>query len=248
MASKIKVTIVEDDFLIGNFIVQSLTGIGYEVTDLCNSYESFAESLQRIEPDIVLFDIKLEGEKTGIDAAGMLRQKSNIPFIFISSMHDKRIIDDAKKLLPSAYLIKPFDEDDLYAAIEVALINHAQRRSQPVKEKPTEESIILPDHVFIKQKQSFIKIAWKEIMYLESLSNYLKFFTEKETYTIRQSIQSLEPNFPPYFFKVHRSFVVNLHFAQQIDPGYLLLPNNTSIPISRQVFSKLMENLRVING
>jgi len=248
MASNIKVTIVEDDFLIGNFIVQSLTDIGYEVTDLCNSYDRFAESLQHMEPDIVLFDIKLEGEKTGIDAAGLLRQKSNIPFVFISSMNDKRVIDEAKKLLPSAYLIKPFDEDDLYAAIEVALINHAQLHSQPVNEKPIEESIILPDHIFIRQKQSYIKIAWKEIMYLESLSNYIKFFTEKETFTIRQSIQSLESNFPSYFFKVHRSFVVNLHFAQQIDPGFILLPNKTRIPISRQVFSKLMENLRVING
>jgi DNA-binding LytR/AlgR family response regulator len=163
-------------------------------------------------------------------------------------MNDKRIIDEAKKLLPSAYLIKPFDEDDLYAAIEVALINHAQRHSQPSPEKQIEDSIILPDHLFIRQKQSFIKIGWKEIMYLESLSNYIKFFTEKDTFMIRHSIQSLEHNFPPYFFKVHRSFVVNLHFAQQIDPGFILLPNKTRIPISRQVFSTLMENLRVING
>jgi DNA-binding LytR/AlgR family response regulator len=245
MANSIKVTIVEDDFLIGNFIVNSLTNIGYEVVDLCNSYDSFVASYQGCVPDLVLLDIKIEGEKTGIDVAAYLRTKADIPFVFISSLNDKKTIDDAKKTKPSAYLIKPFDEDDLYAAIEIALFNHAAQL-QPV-EKPAEDSIILPDFIFIKQKQSFIKIALRDIIYLESVGNYIKLFMEKETFTIRQSINTLEASFPNYFFRVHRSYLVNLHFAQKIAESTIEMANKTAIPISRNIYAKLLDSIRVIN-
>jgi DNA-binding LytR/AlgR family response regulator len=245
MANNIKVTIVEDDFFIGNFIVSSLTSIGYEVADLCNSFDSFVESYQRCVPDLVLLDIKIEGEKTGIDVAAYLRSKSDIPFVFISTLNDKKTIDDAKKTRPSAYLIKPFDEDDLYAAIEIALFNHAAQL-KPV-EKPAEDSIILPDFIFIKQKQSFIKIALRDIIYLESVGNYIKLFMEKETFTIRQSINTLETSFPTYFFRVHRSYLVNLHFAQKIAESSIEMTNKTAIPISRNIYNKLLDSIRVIN-
>jgi DNA-binding LytR/AlgR family response regulator len=245
MANNIKVTIVEDDFFIGNFIVSSLTSIGYEVADLCNSFDSFVESYQRCVPDLVLLDIKIEGEKTGIDVAAYLRSKSDIPFVFISTLNDKKTIDDAKKTRPSAYLIKPFDEDDLYAAIEIALFNHAAQL-QPV-ENPAEDSIILPGFIFIKQKQSFIKIALRDIIYLESIGNYIKLFTKMETFTIRQSINTLEASFPTYFFRVHRSYLVNLHFAQKIAESSIEMTNKTAIPISRNIYNKLLDSIRVIN-
>lgn len=245
MTNRIKVTIVEDDFFIGNFIVSSLTGIGYEVADLCSSYDSFVASYQNCVPDLVLLDIKIEGKKTGIDVATYLRSKSEIPFVFISSLNDKKTIDDAKKTRPSAYLIKPFDEDDLYAAIEIALFNHAAQLKP--EEKPTENSIILPDFIFIKQKQTFIKIALRDIIYLESVGNYIKLFIEKETFTIRQSINVLETSFPTYFFRVHRSYLVNLHFAQRIAESTIEMVNKTAIPISRNIYAKLLESVRVIN-
>jgi DNA-binding LytR/AlgR family response regulator len=245
MANSIKVTIVEDDFFIGNFIVSSITNIGYEVVDLCNSYDSFVASYQGCVPDLVLLDIKIEGEKTGIDVAAYLRTKADIPFVFISSLNDKKTIDDAKKTRPSAYLIKPFDEDDLYAAIEIALFNHAAQL-KPV-EKPAEDSIILPDFIFIKQKQSFIKIALRDIIYLESVGNYIKLFMEKETFTIRQSINTLETSFPNYFFRVHRSYLVNLHFAQKIEESTIEMVNKTAIPISRNIYAKLLDSIQIIN-
>ncbi len=246
MISSIKITIVEDDFLISNFIAQSLTQIGYHVLDICNSYESFSNSIQQNLPDFVLFDIKLEGEKTGIDAAGLLKEKINIPFIFLSSLNDKKNIDTAKKLRPSAYLIKPFDEDDLYAAIEIALFNHSGQELP--KEPSGEETILLPDFIFVKRKQIFVKIAWKEILYVEAINSYVKIHTQKETFILRQSMQALEKFFPNYFFRVHRSYIVNLLFAQTIEPGSISLPNNLNIPISREVYGKLIEGLRILNG
>jgi two-component system, LytTR family, response regulator LytT len=246
MASNISITIVEDDFLISNFISTSLTNIGYNVLDICNSYDSFIESFGKSKPDILLLDIKIEGAKTGIDIARHLQDYDDVPFIFISSLNDRKTIDQAKKLMPAAYLIKPFDEDDLYAAIEIALVNHSQKKMP--REKTPEESIILPDVIFIKQKQAFIKMAWKDILYLESTGNYLKIVAVSSTVSIRQTIQSLENVLPSFFFKVHRSFIVNLYFAKQIEPGSILLTNNTDIPVSREIYSTLIERIQVING
>jgi DNA-binding LytR/AlgR family response regulator len=149
-------------------------------------------------------------------------------------------------MMPSAYLIKPFDQDDLYAAIEVALVNHAQKNSS--KERAIEESIVLPDFIFIKQKQAFIKIAWKDILYLESDDNYLKIILPNQLYTIRQSIHSIEQSLPAYFFKVHRSFIVNLHYVKQIEPGNIILTNDINIPVSREIYAKLIENIQIMNG
>jgi DNA-binding LytR/AlgR family response regulator len=246
MANNIRITIVEDDFLISDFISRSLTSIGYEVLDICNSYDSFVSSYQTNKPDLILLDIKIAGKKTGIDIAGYLKEQERIPFIFISSLKDKKTIDEAKKMMPSAYLIKPFDQDDLYAAIEVALVNHAQKNSS--KERAIEESIVLPDFIFIKQKQAFIKIAWKDILYLESDDNYLKIILPNQLYTIRQSIHSIEQSLPAYFFKVHRSFIVNLHYVKQIEPGNIILTNDINIPVSREIYAKLIENIQIMNG
>jgi two-component system, LytTR family, response regulator LytT len=246
MSDKIKITIVEDDFLIGNFIHSTLTNIGYQVLDICNSYDSFIESFTNTKPDILLLDIKIEGTKTGLDIAEYLQDYKSIPFIFISSLHDKKTIDEAKKMKPASYLIKPFDEDDLYAVVEIALVNHAQKTVP--QQNAIEETIVLPDFIFIKQKQAFLKMAWKDIIYLESTGNYLKIVLATGTYTIRQTIQSLEKVLPAYFFKVHRSFIVNLYFIKQIESNSILLTNNIDIPVSREIYPKLIENIRVING
>lgn len=246
MDNTIKITIVEDDFIISNFIAQSLTQIGYGVLDICSSYDQFVASLTQAIPDLVLFDIKIDGEKTGIDAAGYLKEKGNIPFVFISSLNDRKSIDDAKRMRPSAYLIKPFDEDDLYAAIEIALYNHAGEKTGEVE--PAEETIVLPDFIFIKRKQAFVKIAWKDIIYVEAVSSYIKLFTQKEVFTLRQSMQALEKSFPSFFYRVHRSYLVNLLFAQTIEPGAICLPDNLRIPISRDTYGKLLESIQTISG
>lgn len=115
---QVNVTIVEDDFLIADFIKKSLQSFGYNVLAICNSYDRFIESVNAFSPDIVLIDIKIEGKKYGIDIAEYLRLNKELPFIFISSLNDRKIIDAAKNTLPSAYLIKPFDEEKMARGLQ----------------------------------------------------------------------------------------------------------------------------------
>jgi DNA-binding LytR/AlgR family response regulator len=244
MANSTNITIVEDDFIITNFIKTALIANGYQVADICNSYDSFIASMRVITPDIVLVDIRIDGDKTGIDVAKYLRDNASIPFVFISSLSDKGTIDAAKQTLPSAYLIKPFEEEDLYAAIEVALMNFAQRQNNNTQ--PIEGNIVLENAIFIKQKQAFIKVMKADIIYIESKGNYVKIFTLTDDYLIRQPLNEIHQILPIYFYRVHRSFIVNLNCIKQILYEALILTNNITIPLSRSIYADLIESVQVL--
>jgi DNA-binding LytR/AlgR family response regulator len=246
MSFTTNISIVEDDFLIADFIEKSLLSFGYNVLDICNSYDNFISSIDAHLPDIVLVDIKIDGEKTGIDVGEYLRTYSDIPFVYISSLSDKKTIDAAKNTLPSAYLIKPFEEEDLYAAIEVALMNYAQRKNSHIAKSA--DNIVLDNAIFIKQKQAFIKVNKADILYLEAKDNYVKIYTKSEAFLIRQTLNEIHQVLPVYFFRVHRSFMVNLHCIEQIRYEEVVLPNNITVPVSRSIYPDLIERVQVLKS
>lgn len=246
MQHTVNVTIVEDDFLIADFIQKSLVAFGYNIAALCNSYDSFIESVNKVLPDVVLVDIKIDGEKSGIDVAEYLRDNKKLPFIFISSLNDRKTIDAAKKTFPAAYLIKPFDEDDLYATIEVALMNFSQR--QNIHLPPSGESIVLQNAIFIKQKQAFVKVNKADIFYVEAKDNYVKIYTKDDSFMIRQTMYEIQQILPNCFYKVHRSFTVNMHYIQQVHNEELVLANNITIPLSRSHYTDLMAHLQILKA
>lgn len=118
-----RVLIVEDDPLIAEDISESLKEIGYTIAGI--AYDS-AEAMAMIRTsnmDIAILDINLESEKDGIEIGEYLQQKVQIPFIYLTSYSDKTTLERAKKTRPMAYIVKPFDERDLYTALEIALFN-----------------------------------------------------------------------------------------------------------------------------
>ena len=124
--SEIRVLIVEDEVPIANDIAETLKGIDYQVSGIAyNSDKAFYE-LKYNCPDIVLLDINLEGEKDGIDIAQLIRSHYEIPFIYLTSYGDKHTLDRAKLTRPMGYIMKPFDEADLFSTLEIALYNYAQ--------------------------------------------------------------------------------------------------------------------------
>lgn len=122
---QIQILIVEDDLFISQDIGEYLQGMDYQVSAVAyNAAEAFAQlSIQ--QPDLVLLDIDLGKGKDGIDIALKIRDIYQIPFIYLTSYATKSIVERAKYTRPMGYIVKPFDEKDLFAAIEIALFNHA---------------------------------------------------------------------------------------------------------------------------
>lgn len=123
---EIKVLIVEDDPLIAIDIEQILNNLNFRVSGTAYNPEDALLSLKNNTPDIVLLDVNLDSDKDGIHIAEIINEKYQLPFIYLTAHADKTTLERAKKTKPAGYIIKPFDERDLLAGIEIGLYNYSQ--------------------------------------------------------------------------------------------------------------------------
>lgn len=239
--SKVKIGIVEDEVIIADHIANVLVKLGYDVAEPANS---FAEAIQMIEderPDLLLLDIQLRGKKDGIDLAIKIKDDYQIPVIFLTANADSATVDRAKKANPCTYLLKPFTNEDLYAAIEICIHNFAATKP----EKTSQNNFLLNNALFIKDGQLFIKVRFSEILYLESEHVYVNVHTVGKAFLVRSSLhdylQLFDSNF---FFRIHRSYVINLEHIQSINAEYVII-NGVTLPIGKSFRDQLLSRLNL---
>ena len=116
-----KVLVVEDEFVIAHDLRNILKNLGYEVVGIALSEAKAIPFLEQDQPDMVLLDIQLKGERTGIDIAHMLNERYQIPFVFVTSFSDEHTVTMAKETNPFGYVLKPFKKEQIYAALEIGL-------------------------------------------------------------------------------------------------------------------------------
>lgn len=124
--SDIRVLIVEDEALIAKDIQYILEDESYCVSAIAYDSKKALNELRNNTPDLVLLDIQLNSQLTGIQLAKVINEQYELPFIFITSHADRGTIDEVKSTNPMGYLVKPFEERTLITTIEIALHNHAQ--------------------------------------------------------------------------------------------------------------------------
>jgi DNA-binding NtrC family response regulator len=122
---KATILIVEDQFIEANNLKGILKEAGYAVLPIAHSVEDALEIIARHVPDLVLLDILLQGERTGIDLAQMLKERG-IAFVFLSANSDKPMLDRAIATKPYGFLVKPFRERDVLVMLDVARYLHQQ--------------------------------------------------------------------------------------------------------------------------
>ena len=121
MVKKARVLIVEDEALVAEDLKMAVTDLGYDVVGRADNAEEAVKKAVTLKPDVILMDIVLKGEKTGIDASHEIKAQINLPIIFLTAYTDIGLIDKAKSTEPYAYLVKPFQERQLLASIEMAM-------------------------------------------------------------------------------------------------------------------------------
>jgi len=122
--SKAKIMIVEDEWTVAEEIKMVLQSFGYTVTSMSSSGEEAIQNAEKDKPDLVLMDIVLEGEMDGIQAANEIRSCFNIPIIFLTAYTDEKILERASITEPFGYIVKPFLNEDLKIAIEIAMYKY----------------------------------------------------------------------------------------------------------------------------
>ncbi|HEY8690423.1 MAG TPA: response regulator [Chitinophagaceae bacterium] len=241
--STLKIGIVEDEIIIADHIAEILVKLGYEVIEPVDSY---AEAIQMIEeemPDLLLLDIQLKGKRDGIDLAAKIKDDYHIPFIFLTANADAATVERAKNVNPSSYLIKPFTKDDLYTAIEICMHNFSA--TTPAKVSNAPNNFIVNNSLFIKEGQHFNKVKFSDILYLESEHVYVKVHTADKTFLVRNSLQKYLENFNDRnFFRIHRSYAINLEHIQSVNSEYVII-NGVTLPVGKSYKDLLLDRLNL---
>lgn len=143
-----RLLIVEDEAIVAMDIESKLEDSGYLVIGVARSGEDAVRMAYEKSPDLILMDINLQGDMDGVIAAKHIRERRSIPVVFLTALGDRDTLQRAKITEPLGYLLKPFNERDLYAAVEVGLHKHRmemkrdcaqqQRTKEAVRERTDE--------------------------------------------------------------------------------------------------------------
>ncbi len=125
---KRRVLIVEDETLIAMELADRLERHYYTVCGLVARGEEAISRIGEFRPDLILMDINLAGALSGIETAGQLQTMTDVPVVFLTAYSDSEVIQRAAKTSPYGYLLKPFNESEVRATIEMALHRHAMER------------------------------------------------------------------------------------------------------------------------
>jgi len=117
------ILVVEDELVVANDIRLTLERAGYTVVGIARSFHSAMETVNAVQPGLVLLDIFLKGDLTGIDLATELNKK-DIPFVYLSANCNSSVLEMAKVTQPSGFIVKPFREKDLLVTLDIARYRH----------------------------------------------------------------------------------------------------------------------------
>ena len=116
-----RILVVDDEAIVAHDISECLTHLGCEIVGTALSGPDAIEKAGRFRPDLIMMDIVLQGPMDGVDAATHIREKFDIPCVFLSAYSDPAVLARAKVASPAGYLVKPFEEAGLRSAVEIAL-------------------------------------------------------------------------------------------------------------------------------
>ncbi len=239
MEQPIRILIVEDNVIIADDMQSMLEEIGYEIVDNVIVYEQAVDVLKKQHIDLVLIDIILASDRTGIDLGKHIRENYDIPFLFVTSNSDRATVENAKTVKPNGYLVKPFEQQDLYTSIEIALSNFTYGTGG-VKPGEVEDdndvplsNSVLKDSIFVKKQHLYYRIQFEDIHFIKADNVYLEVNTADKKFLVRSPLKNYLEKLPRNkFYRAHKSYIVNVDHIDAINSKDIMI-NNTLIPISK---------------
>lgn len=226
----LKILIVEDEVLIAEDLSDLLRSFGISEINMAHDKSSALNKIETCQPDLILLDIRMEAELTGIQIAEIINTKYNKPFIFITAHSDLQMLQSILKTTPAGYITKPIKKTDLFA--NVLLVSQKLRAQNPKQ-------------ITIKDGIKNILIDFNDLLYIESDGNYIIIYTTNKKYALRQNMDSIMSQLDnTQFFRVHRSYIVNLKKIKSYTRKDLTI-TDIVVPISKNVidnFEKAVNN------
>ncbi len=229
-----KVLVVEDEPLIAEDLAMQLRELGLTDIKIALTYDDAVQIVSEEKFGLILLDINLGGEKDGIDLASFINEQCPSPLIFITSYYDSDTIERAKKVNPAAYILKPFNKQDILVNVEMVLAKSSL--------KPCTK----PEKFFIKNKDGLVSIDPMNIDFVEAFDNYAKVFSGNNAYILSHTLKSVADKLQSYGFeRVHKSYLINFSRISMISEGFIFF-NDIKVPIGRSYRSDFMSKIAML--
>lgn len=242
---RVKILIVEDEFVTANDFSEKLEFWGYQVSGIAATKKEALAAFRKDPPDLVLLDIQLPGGQfAGIEIAEEINRTNPVPIIFVSARLDEKTLQRAFHQHPRSYITKPIRDRDLHIAIKMALANFVQQKEGNPNARAEDRHFLLKDNVFIKINSSFKKIHVPDIKWVEAGGAYINLVTAHKNY--RNLVNNLSKFSAQVnhalLLKVHRSWIVNTARVDAINQGdRTLFVGEKEIPIGKTYYREVMD-------
>ena len=230
---KMRCLVVDDESLAIKGITNYINKLDFlNVEASCSSAIEAADILKKKEIDLLFLDINMP-HLSGLD---FLESLESPPLTIITTAYSEYALDGFR-LNVVDYLMKPIAFKRFFQAVSKA---QNMFQSHLILKNGSDE---VKSSMYIRQGDAFQRITWDHILYVEGMQNYLKLYFKDKVLTIHQTMISLEEILPKdSFFRIHRSFLVNIAYIESITSGRLFI-NGKELPIAKSRREELMNTV-----
>ena len=233
MIPKMKCLIVDDEPLARFHLKELADQIDFlSVEGVCATALEADTKVKESEIDLLFLDINMP-YLSGLE---FLEQLENPPLCILTTAYSEYALEGFR-LQVADYLLKPIAFKRFYQAVNKAqqqfIINEKLRKNTPLDDP----------FLYVRQSDTFIKISWVDILFVESMQNYTKLHFKDKFLVIHQTMKAIEESLPTdHFFRIHKSFLINITHIDMISGGRLFI-NKIELPISRTRKEELLNQV-----
>lgn len=231
----LKCLVIDDEPLARRAIIDYISKVDFlEATESCASALEAQELVERNDYDLMFLDINMP-YLTGID---FLESIKHPPMVIFTTAYSEYALD-GYRLEVVDYLLKPIAFKRFYQAVIKAKELFLLKNNSKLE--------VSDNSVFVKHEDSYVKIEWSEILYIEAMQNYLKLHLKDRSLIIHQTMIAIEDLLPKeQFFRIHKSYLINIAHIDSIT-GNRLSIRKTELPISRMRKEALLSEVVLKN-
>lgn len=254
MTNQIKVLIVEDEFAVALDVQNRLQKMEFEVVGIVSNFTDAISTTATESLDVVVMDINISGDKTGIDAAKVIWQKFEVPIVYLTGVSEPELMEEALSTMPMGYILKPFNDNTIHSQLMIAVQQKKalQFLREKVKHYENVMSSIVPDKsnneiLFIKDSKQIFQLPVKEIAYLEAMDNYTLLYTSKDQkYVMNGFLKDIIDKISNTgIIRIHRSYAIAKQHIKQIEENTVSVGTRI-LPISKSYRDSFYEAINPI--
>ncbi len=240
---KIKCLVIDDEPLATKIIEKHLEKFeNYELTQICTNPIDAFDILERKSIDLIFLDINMP-KLNGIE---FMKNLSKPPLIIITTAHPEYAVECFElNVMVIDYLVKPIYLQRFMKALDRVSKSFHLRDTIKTTTK-LNSRLSTKNYFFVKVNKKMVKIYFKDILYIESLKDYVSIKTLHTNYVTHINLLAISKLIPRHdFMRIHRSYTISLHKVEAID-GNCVQIENKMIPIGRNYVKEV--KAKILNG